>query len=349
MIGKVPKAGRGFKGLVSYLLFGERPPEPGDPQPSKRVAWCETRNMLVRRPDLAPRLMRATAKKSRRVVSPVYHYVISWHPDEAPSDDLMRQVADTTCADLGLAEHQLLYVAHRDTDHHHVHIVVNRVHPESGTAWNRRQDWVKIEQSLRRQSEAMGMDVVPGRHTEPHMFADVPKRAGDGEVRLGKKLGHANLDRHWTREVVAARRQEFLEIFRKASSWDQLARALDVKGYRLLRKGQGVVIADDQGVMKLSSVGKGIRLSLLEERFHEPFGDFLSRNRSSLQMEGMSVVPPEASPSFRTEANSAALALELARLEFPGKAIRSPEPTSDDSMAPVAPKPSMKRRRTPRR
>lgn len=149
MIGKVPKAGSGFRGLINYLLHGERKDQPaGMPAPSQdhdasRVAWVELRNMLLSDPDQAPKLMRATALKSRRVKSPVYHYVISWHPSEAPSDDFMRIVADTTCKDLGLDDYQMLYVAHRDTDHHHVHIVVNRVHPETGTAWNRRQDWVR--------------------------------------------------------------------------------------------------------------------------------------------------------------------------------------------------------------
>jgi MobA/VirD2-like, nuclease domain len=165
MIGKVPRQGKSFRGVVNYLLFGKK----HEPKP-ERVAWVETRNLLVTDPKKAATLMRLTAQKSKRVKTPVYHYVISWREDESPTDEVMRMVADTTCKDLGLEEYQMLWVGHRDTDHRHVHIVVNRVHPEDGRAWKNSHDYRRIECSLRRQAEGMGMHYVPGRHNDPECF-----------------------------------------------------------------------------------------------------------------------------------------------------------------------------------
>lgn len=86
MIGKVPIAGRGFKGLVNYLLRGER----GTKDDPNRVAWTDVRNLAIDDPELVPSLMRATATRNRRCKSPVYHFVISWRQDERPTDALMR-------------------------------------------------------------------------------------------------------------------------------------------------------------------------------------------------------------------------------------------------------------------
>ncbi|MGD9803436.1 MAG: relaxase/mobilization nuclease domain-containing protein [Hyphomicrobiaceae bacterium] len=314
MIGKVPKAGQGFRGLVNYLLNGDKDQQHAAREagssglPASRVAWSAMRNMLITDPNLAPGLMRATAHKSKRVKSPVYHYVISWHPDEAPTDDFMQQVCDVTCDDLGLQDYQRLYIAHRDTDHHHVHIVVNRVHPETGTAWNRRQDWVRIEQSLRRQSENMGLEIVPGRHTDGQQFRNVGKRPSDGALRRKAMKPSGVPERSWTKEMIRERREALSRTIDACSSWSQLDRALSVMGYRLHRKGQGLVIADAGGTMKLSDVGKTIRLKALEARFGQTFDqhetlaqmmDDQARGASVAAPVSLTAPPPPPSPAPR--------------------------------------------------
>lgn len=263
MIGKVPKAGRGFKGLVSYLLHGEKKQK----NDRSRVAWIEMRNLLVGDPEKVPALMQATAKKSRRVRSPVYHYVISWHRRENPSDELMRQVADVTCDDLGLEEYQRLYIAHHDTAHKHVHIVVNRVHPETGKAWRTNHDYRRIEVSLRRQSEDLGLEYVPGRHNDPEKFRGKARRARDGEYQKARKEGAGPPMRRWDQQMVASRRPLLETLFARSRSWGELQRGLATQGLALQRKGQGIVITDGVGAMKLSQVGRQIRLKTLEKRF----------------------------------------------------------------------------------
>src|SRR5919204_648282 len=75
----------------------------------------------------------------------------------------MRAVVDCVLSDLGLSEHQAVMVAHQDRPHAHVHVMVNRVHPETGVAWERWQDRPRIERTLREAERALGLREVSGR------------------------------------------------------------------------------------------------------------------------------------------------------------------------------------------
>lgn len=274
MIGKVPKAGRGFKGVVSYLLKGEK----GRKNDPSRVAWTDVRNLSADDPELAPGLMRATASRNRRCNAPVYHFVISWHHDEHPTDLIMQQVADNTCRDLDLDEHQRLYVAHADTRHKHLHIVVNRIHPETHKAWNRRQDWVRIERSLADQARDYGFDYVPGRHNEPD-FEGERSNERDGAFQRSKRLGLEPLPA-WSGERVRDERGDLAKVFAQARSWEELDAAVAERGMMLVRKGQGLVLADPEGTVKVSSLAKGFGLKRLEAQFGEGRSAYLSRREA---------------------------------------------------------------------
>lgn len=260
MIGKVPRPGRGFRGLVSYLLHGDR-----RQKVSNRVAWTATRNLLLDDPERAPELMRIAARKSVRVAKPVYHFVISWHRDEHPTPDLMRRVADATCADLGLTEHQSLYVAHHDTKSPHVHVVVNRVHPETGIAWQTSHDYRRIEQSLARQARELGFEVVPGRHNGL-VVPDAPsRRLRDGAYQKARRENKSPA-MTMPPEAVTRWRQTLAPLFSSAPDWPGLAAALSQHGLRLVRKGQGAVVSDGVREMKLSDIGPDLRWAGLEAR-----------------------------------------------------------------------------------
>ena len=44
----------------------------------------------------------------------------------------MEKAADSYLRFMGFDEHQAVYIAHKDTEHPHLHIILNRVHPETG-------------------------------------------------------------------------------------------------------------------------------------------------------------------------------------------------------------------------
>ena len=62
----------------------------------------------------------------------VLHYSLSWAQEETPDRREMSRAVDGSLEALGLEGHEALIVAHEDTRHPHVHVIANRVDPETG-------------------------------------------------------------------------------------------------------------------------------------------------------------------------------------------------------------------------
>lgn len=142
MVPRLQKRGSSFKGVCAYILH-----DPGKAT-SDRVDWTATQNLLSH-PENAWFEMFETYRDSdelkersgrsargRKNTAPVLHYMLSWHKDDKPSADHMRETALSSLKALGLEEHQAVLAAHHDKDHLHVHIVVNTVHPDTGITAN---------------------------------------------------------------------------------------------------------------------------------------------------------------------------------------------------------------------
>lgn len=156
----VSTSGKSFGALAAYLTNGRTGQE------QDRVAWTASRNLPTADPELAATFMQATATRSDRVTKPVYHIALSFDPADVVDRAAMERVADRLLERLGLAEHQAVIVAHRDRQHPHVHLFVNRVHPETGKAWERWKDQPLIQTVLREEEHALGLRAVPGKLTE---------------------------------------------------------------------------------------------------------------------------------------------------------------------------------------
>src|SRR5699024_11998978 len=76
--------------------------------------------------------------------TPVYPVSLSYSPEDTPSKDMMLDDGHQVLQALGLDDHQAIFVAHQDTDHKHLHMMINRVHPEQGRAWNAFGDHYKL-------------------------------------------------------------------------------------------------------------------------------------------------------------------------------------------------------------
>ncbi len=254
MIGKVMK-GRGFTGLARYLETGR------DENSSDRVEWIEARNLPTNDPETASLLMRATASQSNRVQRPVYHIALSFDPEDEVDQETMVRVADRLLTDLELTEHQALIVAHGDTRHAHVHLMVNRVHPETGRAWDPKHDYARIERSLREQERELSLRAVPGHHHQLE-GQEPPNRSGaltTGQLRKWERTGEVPFD-----ELV---RQTVREDLRAARSWRELEARLAEKGLRLEVRERGLVVTDGNEAVKASSVAPELSRPNLEQRY----------------------------------------------------------------------------------
>ena len=151
----IGKAGTGATSAAWRATFlREREGEEG------RVAWTLVRNMPGDERHAAA-LMDVTAAQKVRVQKPVYHLSLSAASGEELDREQWEKVVDRVLRDLGLEEHQGLVVAHGDTKHDHIHLMINRVEIETLKIWHDRRDYRRIEQSLRGIERAMGLRASP--------------------------------------------------------------------------------------------------------------------------------------------------------------------------------------------
>lgn len=265
MIG-VARTGSGFGGLARYLAAGKR----GDEH--ERVAWIEAHNLMETDPERAARLMRATAEQNPRVTKPVYHLSVSFAPEDRVGPAEMRRVADRLLRDLGLGEHQALVIAHRDTPHQHLHLMINRVHPETGRAWHTGHDYARIERLLRSLERDLGIKRVPGRHS-PASEHDRPSRLTEtrGERRQRQRTGTDP----WSARV----RKQLVGEFEAARSWAELEDRLRRRGLRLRPRGRGLVVTDGRRSVKASRIHRSASAHRLAERFGMSYSEYRAARR----------------------------------------------------------------------
>ena len=136
--------GRSFKGAFAYYLHDKR--QDSDAaylSTAERVAWLETRNLATDSPQTARRIMIATAQEAaakkagqtgRKDVKPVLAFSLAWHPSEAEglTRAEMVRAADEALQVAKLDHLQAVLIAHNDTAHPHLHIVLNRIDPHTG-------------------------------------------------------------------------------------------------------------------------------------------------------------------------------------------------------------------------
>jgi hypothetical protein len=152
MIIKLHKAGRSFKGVCRYLLHDAKA------DTAERVAWTHTVNVanddvLSAVNEMLWTFRSADALKREAGIStggsklekPVKHFSLSWPHGEAPSREKMIETVNAYMRRMGWSDRQAVLVAHDDTKHAHVHVVMNSISPADGRAVRSSNDWRRSE------------------------------------------------------------------------------------------------------------------------------------------------------------------------------------------------------------
>ncbi|MDD3550653.1 MAG: relaxase/mobilization nuclease domain-containing protein [Methanothrix soehngenii] len=114
-----------WKRTADYILDSKGTTTQGEKVASYRVTNCGTDD-----PAQATTIIEATqAANTRSKADKTYHLVYSFPPGERPPLDVLHAIEDELCAVIGYADHQRISAVHIDTDHLHVHVAINKVHP----------------------------------------------------------------------------------------------------------------------------------------------------------------------------------------------------------------------------
>ena len=282
---KVPKRQpESFKASSLYLAGQVKGLSPD------RVEFVEGHNLYTTDPRAAAAVMDATAAQNHRCKTPAYHFIITFDPKDAEAGKVTREVkrdlARKVLDDMGLSEHQALVYSHQDTDHPHLHFLVNRIHPSRHKAYNRHRDGTRLAGIVQERARELGLNILRNREyvREKGLEADLGPEPSDAEFWKAKREDRA-AQRPFDKEAIRGLRDHLKPDFHEAGSWEELTQRLNAKGITMERKGQGLVLTDGDRFAKLSDMGKGVRFHTLEDRFGEEYDAFLIRRAAELKRD----------------------------------------------------------------
>ncbi|MCQ0990612.1 relaxase/mobilization nuclease domain-containing protein [Jiella marina] len=238
MVPDITKPGHSFQGALAYYLHDKRQDATGPhPETAERVAWTETRNLATDDPQLAKRIMIATAMHAdelkaaaglkatgRKSKAHVYSYSLAWHPDEAKTLDRaeMLRAVDQSLKVIGADGHQAVIVAHTDQKHPHVHVVVNRVNPNDGRMLSTSNDRLKLSDWANRYERERGQILTPAREEKRQLreqFADRAARSAyaaekrqENERKPRAEHSPARMLKEFQEQQRAQHRQEWRDL-----------------------------------------------------------------------------------------------------------------------------------------
>ena len=220
MVVKMSSPGRSFGGVADYCLHDQRMPgEAHHPESAERVEWTETRNLATSEGERAARIMAATAEASpdlkhlaggaatgRKLEKPVCHYSLSWAKDERPDRQEMKRAAAESLKALGMERHQALVVSHRDGQPH-VHVIANRVDPESGKAAGLSRSKLRLSKWAEDYERGQGKIRCPARERN-NKRREAGERVVDGRGHSGGRFRRERMSpQREPREVIPAERE----------------------------------------------------------------------------------------------------------------------------------------------
>ena len=267
---------RGFRHLARYIQGRGA---------QSRATWFHAANLpgVSGRDDLelACALVEAVQAQNTRAGSKrTYHLVISLHPEDRRLErGELQQVVDNLVDTLGFSEHQYIAVRHSDTEHEHVHVAINKLHPETFRIHSPAWDHQKLFTGARALERELGLIPLRSRTRDR---VKTPERAIDCEAHQG-----IHSFARWARENLrpALRRSELRR-------WDDVHEACGRLGIVIRLHGNGLVFEDVvRGVRaKASFVGR----ELSKARLCERLGAF--EPASERQLEAAHQAPHRYSP-----------------------------------------------------
>ena len=214
--------------------------------------------------------MIALASESVHSKMPVQHWVFSWKEDEQLTRAQVDELVDIFLERMGLVGHQTIYGLHHNTENYHVHIAVNRTHPQTlkvvqphkgfdieeahkiTALVEHRQGWASEENS---RYVVLEDETIAQRRRENRVEPRAEAKAFEyatGEKsaqRIAQERGHS--------------------IIHQARSWQELHLKLAEKGLRFEKKGSGAILWVGEVAVKASSVDRAFGMSKLCKRLGE--------------------------------------------------------------------------------
>lgn len=231
----MPKAGGSFRGLVTYLTssLGK----------SERLGRVSGTNCISNDVSSAVLEVESVQARNHRARHCTYHLVLSFPTGEEPPVPVLAAIERRACNVLGFTEHQRISVVHHDTDHLHVHVAINRVHPRT-----HRPHWPSYSK-LALDGLCVDLEQEYGLQPTPH--------------RTRERAAHIDA----TRALRASIAGPCLERLVQAGTWAELHARAEEYGVRVQLRSNGLIFIGRSGSsVRASSVARDLSKVQLERR-----------------------------------------------------------------------------------
>ena len=230
------------------------------------------RGFLTDTPAAQTAEMVALAEDAVRSRDPINHYVLSWREGEQPSPEQVEEAVDLTFEEMGLEDHQAIYGLHADTDNYHLHVIVNRVHPDTGRVKkvNRGFDIESLHRAVVRIEQAQGWTVEENKRY--HMVDGKLERTDPDAGSKPRRPSQQQLDRERRSGEKSAARvaiEAAAPLIAAAGTWDELHASLAEQGMcyaRATRVRTGATVTIGDVTIRASRVSREATLRSLEAR-----------------------------------------------------------------------------------
>ncbi len=223
-----------FSGLVQYIT------DPQDKQ--ERVGKINISNCNSIDPAWAIREVLATqAKNQRAKADKTYHLLISFAPGEILSDNLLNAIEDRVVSSIGFKDHQRISTVHHDTDNLHIHVAINKIHPQTLNMIEPYRAYKIFAEVATRLEIEFSLEITNHQ-----------TRKGRSENLADDMEQHSGIE-----SLINWMKRHCKDQIEAASSWNEVHQTLTAHGLTIKIRANGFVFCDKKGLMvKASSVSR---------------------------------------------------------------------------------------------
>lgn len=295
MIGKAVSKGRSFKRPVQYIVKGASTRENG----SLEVAYLQ---MASQKPEAAALEMQSVSDLSVRSREPVYHVVMSWPEGEDPTFEQALDAERKLAKELKVENHQRVLAVHRPKkgrgkkpEKTHIHIIYNKVHPDTLRTANLDNDYLRIVKTVRQIEKEQGWKQTPGpeivqsmkviKGKEKIILRSVPNKERESINQKARDFESHQLEKSfqtWVSEEPNSAVEQALKT--PGCNWQTIHQTLASFNLRLETKGSGLIVRDrkeEKFVAKASQMSRSMSKSALEKKLG-PFQESSLSNNPQL-------------------------------------------------------------------
>lgn len=259
-----------FQALISYLL---NPQGKEHRVGTARLSNYDSEDVKGARFETAVLQKQNTRAKS----SDTMHLVVSFPAGEVPSKEVLEKIEDRLAKSLGMEMHQRISVTHHDTDHFHLHIAINKVHPVSHNLISPAFSWTALAKCALQCEQ--DFKLTHDNHVVQRvLFVDgkpVIENYEPGDDYIRNQKARDMEFKEGIESVTRFLKNEMLEPLSGAKTWQEFNSLLKDKGLTLQIKGNGFVFKtdDDSVSVKASPVSREFSFEKLSKKLgpFEPF------------------------------------------------------------------------------